>query len=254
METEASNCRGGYGTQRIRTAAAILVVVPVVETGSAPTYLEIRERAAHLHELGMSDKAIGRALGVSDKTVAKTIRHVRSVRRCRHRTLRRSPMLLRPIRIDSGRTSTARSNRTPPRIPDPRHPRGVIDTSVVIAIEQVAGGRAPRRAGGVGHHARRARGRSHAANDPAELARRQDRLQRTEATFEPIPFDAAAARAYGRVYAAITSTGRKARSRRAVDLLIAATALAANLPLDTRNPADFAGLESILEVVAVAPN
>lgn len=91
----------------------------------------------------------------------------------------------------------------------------------------------------------------HATADRAERARRQDRLQRVEATFEPIPFDAAAARAYGRVYAAIVSAGRKARGRRAVDLLIAATAVGAELPLYTRNPADFAGLQTLLEVVAV---
>ena len=94
----------------------------------------------------------------------------------------------------------------------------------------------------------------HATADPAERARRQDRLQRAEATFEPIPFDASAARAYGRVYAAVVSAERKARGRRAIDLLIAATALAAELPVYTRNPADFAGLETLLEVVAVRPS
>jgi predicted nucleic acid-binding protein len=91
----------------------------------------------------------------------------------------------------------------------------------------------------------------HATTDPAERARRQDRLQRTEATFEPLPVDAAAARAYGRVYAAIRAGGRKARGRRAVDLLIAATAVAAGLPLYTRNPDDFADLSDLLEVVAI---
>jgi predicted nucleic acid-binding protein len=91
----------------------------------------------------------------------------------------------------------------------------------------------------------------HATTDPAERARRQDRLQRTEATFEPLPVDAAVARAYGRVYAAIRAGGRKARGRRAVDLLIAATALAAGLPLYTRNPDDFADLSDLLEVVAI---
>jgi predicted nucleic acid-binding protein len=93
----------------------------------------------------------------------------------------------------------------------------------------------------------------HASADPGERARRQDRLQRAEATFEPIPFDASTARAYGRVYAATMSAGREARGRRAVDLLIAATAVAAELPLYRRNPADFAGLETLLDVVAVVP-
>ena len=91
----------------------------------------------------------------------------------------------------------------------------------------------------------------HATTDPAERARRQDRLQRAEATFEPLPVDRAVARAHGRVHAAVGAAGRKARGRRAVDLFIAATAAAAGLPLYTRNPADFAGLSEILEIVAV---
>ena len=91
----------------------------------------------------------------------------------------------------------------------------------------------------------------HATADAAERARRQDRLQRAEATFAPLPVDAAVARAYGRVYAAVSAAGRKARGRRVVDLLIAATALAAGLPLYTRNPRDFAGLSDLVEVVAV---
>jgi predicted nucleic acid-binding protein len=92
----------------------------------------------------------------------------------------------------------------------------------------------------------------HATEDVEERARRQDRLQRVETTFDPIPFDGAAARAYGRVYASVAAAGRKARGRRALDLLIAATALALELPLYTCNPADFAGLGDLLEVVAVS--
>jgi predicted nucleic acid-binding protein len=91
----------------------------------------------------------------------------------------------------------------------------------------------------------------HATSDPAERARRQDRLQRTEATFEPVPFDAEAARAYGSVYSAVASAGRKARGPRAVDLLIAATGVAAGMPLYTRNPADFEGLADLIAVHAV---
>src|SRR5207248_10813395 len=91
----------------------------------------------------------------------------------------------------------------------------------------------------------------HATTDPAERARRQDRLQRAEATFEPLPVDAAVARAYGRVYAAVGAAGRKARGRRAVDLFIAATAVAAGLPLYTRNPDDFAGLSDVIEIISV---
>lgn len=91
----------------------------------------------------------------------------------------------------------------------------------------------------------------HATHDAAERARRQERLQLVEATFDPLPFDAAAARSYGRIFATVHAGGRKARGRRAVDLLIAANAAALNLPLYTRNPDDFAGLEGIVTVVAV---
>lgn len=91
----------------------------------------------------------------------------------------------------------------------------------------------------------------HATADPDERARRQERLQRAEATFAPLPFDANAARAFGRVYAAVAAKGRKARGRRAIDLLIAATAIAEGLPLYTRNPDDFRGLTELLEVRTV---
>jgi predicted nucleic acid-binding protein len=92
----------------------------------------------------------------------------------------------------------------------------------------------------------------HATTDAEERARRQDRLQRAEALFDPLPFDAEAARAYGRVYAAVSASGRKARGARAVDLLIAATASAVGLPLYTRNGADFAAVSELLEVVVVS--
>ena len=63
-------------------------------------------------------------------------------------------------------------------------------------------------------------------------------MERAEATFESLPFDNAAARAYGTIYAAVLADGRKPRGGRAIDLLIAAIALSERLPLDTRNPAD----------------
>jgi predicted nucleic acid-binding protein len=91
----------------------------------------------------------------------------------------------------------------------------------------------------------------HATADPEKRALRMERLQGTEATFEQLPFDVAAARAYGRVYATVTAAGRKARGRRTLDVLIAATAVSNELPLYTHNPADFAGLENLLDVFAV---
>ncbi len=90
----------------------------------------------------------------------------------------------------------------------------------------------------------------HATSDEQERARRQDRLQWAAATWDPLPFDTEAARTYGRVFAATKAAGRSSRTRLA-DLLIASTAAANGLPLYTRNPADLAGLEQIVTVIAV---
>ncbi len=83
-----------------------------------------------------------------------------------------------------------------------------------------------------------------------ERAGRLDVLQRAENEFAPIPFGAEAARAYGRVCAAVVSAGRKPR-RRVADLMIASTAIAEDLPLFTTNPDDFAGLDGLVTVVPV---
>lgn len=83
-----------------------------------------------------------------------------------------------------------------------------------------------------------------------EQSIRQARLQQTEATFEPIPFDAAAARSFGQIVAAVASTGRSHRSRM-TDLLIAAIAHANGFELYTRNPGDFVGLEELIHVITV---
>ena len=91
----------------------------------------------------------------------------------------------------------------------------------------------------------------HATADPEERARRQDRLQRAEAAFDPLPFDTDAARAYGRIFSAVMVAGRKARGPRSVDLRIAAAALAAGLPLYTRNGDDLRTLDDVVEVVVL---
>jgi predicted nucleic acid-binding protein len=129
--------------------------------------------------------------------------------------------------------------------------QGLIDTSVVIDLDHIEPTRLPSElAISTLTMAELAAG-PHATGDAAERARRQDRLQRAEATFDPLPFDGDAARAYGRIYAAIATIGRKARGPRAADLLIAATALAANLPLYTRNVDDFRGIEHLVTIVGV---
>ena len=89
----------------------------------------------------------------------------------------------------------------------------------------------------------------HVARNAEERAARQAHLQQAESDFDTIPFDAAAARAFGRVAASLRSAGRKPAAR-AYDALIAATAVAENLPLYTCNPADFAAIDG-LEVRAV---
>lgn len=142
------------------------------------------------------------------------------------------------------------STRTRHRVPEHRSARGLIDTSVVVDLERIAAADLPEELAISAITLAELAAGPLATSDPAERARRQDRLQRTEATFDPLPFDVAAARAYGRIYAAVVGAGRKARGRRAADLLIAATALAAGLPLYTRNPEDLAHLMD-LDVVAV---
>jgi len=71
-----------------------------------------------------------------------------------------------------------------------------------------------------------------------------------EEDFDPVPFDSASARAYGRMVALTIAFGRNPRPRK-LDLMIAATAAANDLPLYTRNPKDFEGLEAALAVVPV---
>ncbi len=136
-------------------------------------------------------------------------------------------------------------------MPDERRARGIIDTSVVIDLERIAPKDLPSElAVSTVTLAELAAG-PHATADPDERARRQDRLQRAEATFDPMPVDESVARAYGRVYSAVAAAGRKAGGRRAFDLLIAATALAAGLPLFTGDPDDFRELDGLLDIVAV---
>ena len=87
-----------------------------------------------------------------------------------------------------------------------------------------------------------------AASD-TERAARQAHLQQAEADFDALPFDAAAARAFGRVAASLRQSGRK-QAARSYDAMIAATALANGLPVYTCNPEDFVGIDG-LDVVAV---
>lgn len=143
-------------------------------------------------------------------------------------------------------TSMRPSTRIRRRVPDAG--RGIVDTSVVIDLERVEPASLPRELAISAVTLAELAAGPHATGDPAERARRQDRLQRTETAFDALPLDSDAARAFGRIYAATLDAGRKARGRRALDLLIAATALASDLPLYTRNPNDFEDLGEMLDV------
>jgi tRNA(fMet)-specific endonuclease VapC len=131
-----------------------------------------------------------------------------------------------------------------------RHPRGVLDTSTVILLSRIEDSEilplepvittvtlAELSVGPL------------VATDDTERAARQAHLQQAESDFTPLPFDAPAARAFGRVAAALRRGGRKSAAR-AYDAMIAAIALANDLPVYTANPSDFSGIDG-LEVVAI---
>jgi tRNA(fMet)-specific endonuclease VapC len=90
------------------------------------------------------------------------------------------------------------------------------------------------------------------ASTEDERARRQAQVQQAEADFVPLPFDADAARTFGRVAASLRRAGRKEKAR-AFDAMIAAIALAHDLPLYTCNPDDFSGIDGLVVVPVPVP-
>jgi predicted nucleic acid-binding protein len=131
-----------------------------------------------------------------------------------------------------------------------QRPRGILDTSTVILLEKLTDAKtlpaeplitavtlAELSVGPL------------VAKGESERVARQAKLQQAEADFEPLPFDASAARAFGRVSASLRRAGRKATAR-TYDAMIASTALANDLPVYTCNPSDFSGIDG-LDVVAV---
>lgn len=90
------------------------------------------------------------------------------------------------------------------------------------------------------------------ATDEAERARRLAHVQQAEADFDPLPFDAAAARVFGLVASSYRRSGRKPTAR-SFDAMIAAIAIANGLPLYTANPSDFEGVEGLVVRVIPAP-
>lgn len=127
---------------------------------------------------------------------------------------------------------------------------GILDTSVVIDLPGINDDQLPAESAITAVTLAELAAGPHAATDAIQRSIRQERLQWAEATFDALPFDIAAARSYGRVYALVRAARRQPRGRLA-DLMIASVAAANQLPLYTRNPTDFAGLESLITVVAV---
>ena len=138
--------------------------------------------------------------------------------------------------------------RIPPPMTEPT--RGLLDTSVVVDHDVLDAEGLPEESAISAITLADLAAGPHATDDDEERTRRQDRLQWAAATWDPLPFDADAARAYARVFAATRAAGRSSRTRVA-DLLIAAIAASNGLHLYTRNPADFLGLDHILSVVKV---
>jgi predicted nucleic acid-binding protein len=140
-----------------------------------------------------------------------------------------------------------------------RHAQGLLDTNIVILRRWIDPAELPDEMAisaitlaelSAGPHEVRRNSEQNAYDEHAERARRLEILQRVENEFDPIPFDAEAARIYGRVAAAVIGAGRKPRGRFA-DLMIASIAIAEGLPLFTTNPKDFVGLDALLTIVPV---
>jgi hypothetical protein len=145
-------------------------------------------------------------------------------------------------------------------MPGERPAQGLLDTSILILRKWVDPAELPDEMAisavtlaelSAGPHQVRRNDEQNDYDEHAERARRLDVLQRAENEFDPIPFDAEAARIYGRVAAAVIAAGRTPR-RRMADLMIAATAIAQDLPLFTANPGDFTGLAELLTLVPVS--
>ena len=140
-----------------------------------------------------------------------------------------------------------------------RHRQGMLDTNILILRPWIDPGELPDEVAisaitlaelSAGPHQVRRNDEQDQYDEHAERARRLEILQRAENEFDPVPFDAEAARLFGRVTAAVITAGRTPM-RRIADLMIASTAIAEGLPLYTTNPGDYAGLDSLLPIMGV---
>lgn len=131
-----------------------------------------------------------------------------------------------------------------------RHLTGLLDTSVVIALPDLDADALPETPVISTITLAELSVGPLVAQDRRERSARQAVLQQAESDFDPLPFDAAAARAFGRVAADLRAAGRTPRAR-AFDALIAAIGVSRGLPVYTANPGDFTGIGD-LEVVPVS--
>jgi predicted nucleic acid-binding protein len=131
-----------------------------------------------------------------------------------------------------------------------REQRGLLDTSVVIDLDEIEPTLLPIEISISTITIAELAAGPHATNDMNERAKRQDRLQRAEAAFIPVAFTQESARAYGLLYAATLTAGKQPRPRIA-DLFIAASACSLNIPLYTRNIKDFIFLDKFLRVISI---
>lgn len=123
--------------------------------------------------------------------------------------------------------------------------RGVLDTSAIVDLERLDAADLPDEPVITGVTLAELSVGPLVAKDDLERARRQARLQAVEASFDPLPFDAIAARTFGQVAAALRASGRKPAAR-AFDAMIAATAMSAGLGVWTRNPVGFEGIDGLV--------
>ena len=135
----------------------------------------------------------------------------------------------------------------------PSHARGVLDTSTVIMLSRMADPASlPAEPLITAVTLAELTVGPLVATTDKERAARQAHVQQAEADFDPLPFDTAAARAFGQVAASLRQAGRKP-SARAYDAMIAATAISKNLPVYTCNPADFAQIDGLTVIPVPVP-
>ena len=132
------------------------------------------------------------------------------------------------------------------------HPSGVLDTNLLVLLERLQPDDLPAEPVITAVSLAELSVGPLVTDDPAERAARQIRLQEVEADFDPLPFDAASARTFGRVAAELRRSGRRVQAR-AFDAMIAAVAVANDLPVYTCNPRDFSGIEALTVVPVPHP-